>query len=868
MYQSIYYCYKDRSYYLRDDKKGWSQFQYPQTCYKRVKEYREDALPVLTGGYAIPYNKIDKNDTSLLERDLNKELFLLRELYWRYDEDIPTYHNTLFFDIECEIFGAMTPESIKSAPTQITSIALFDKTTKQKICFILDKEGSITKVDEKDKIIIPCITEAELLRKYLDKLEELDPTIICGYNSAYFDVPYLYYRISKVLGQSEALRLSPIKKVNIQEWDEKNPIRLGGVNHLDFMLLHKKYITKQEPSYKLGEIGFKYVDLGKIEYEGNLNQLFKVDKQMFVDYNFRDVEILDKLETKLKFVDLTVMMSHICNIPYDQIYYNSVMNEGAILKYLKKQGIVSPNKPVTNNPRLREIKESYAGGYIKEPVVGLYADVIDIDFTSLYPSIIKSLNLGIETLVGRIKSEINSNYEQELSLEDLNKKDPDDIITVEMLNKEDYTLKTSQTTVKKILSIIKDNEYTISAAGGIFRTDERSVVAKILEGWFEKRENYRALKKQAGKDKDWEKYKSYDLFQQVFKILQVACYGTFALANWRYTDGHRICSASITNTGQKATKETIKFVNNFINKKINKVEGDYVIISDTDSVYLCLKELLKFKYGDNLEDKNKKILGIAEELQNECNNNLDVLTKNLFNIKGKHFFQLKQEVIAQTVIVTGKRRYAMFITNKEGVEIPSDNENALDLKGLEVMKSNMNKMFKKFGEETIKNILFDKPKPQIDQSIIEFYKSLKKTDFKLLGRPTGVSYLKKFVKNKPTSGMIFSTTEKGAPINSKAAIRFNDLLKFKGLEKKYESIIEGDKIFILNLSPNPYHIENIAIPNGKIPDEIAEFIKNYVDVDGVFESMIFNKLRELWSDLNWELPSLNSHVTRFTYYEE
>lgn len=869
MFQSVYYDYKSYTYFLRDDVEGWSNFKYQPTYYQRCSEHTEGALPVLTGGFAKPTKKLVKEDTSLLEKDINKELVLLRDLYYKQDEVIPSWHNILFLDIEIEIMGALTPEFIKNAIAPITSIALYDKTTKQKICFIVDKSKEITEISLHDKKVIPCISERELMGKFLSKLEELDPTIMVGYNSSYFDIPYLYYRIGKVLGEASALKLSPIGKVNIQEWDEANPIRLGGVNHLDFMLLFKKYITKQEPSYKLGEIGFKYVELGKIEYDGNLNQLFKNDKEAFIEYNFRDVEILDKLEDKLKFVDLTIMLSHICNIPYDQIYYNTMMNEGAILKFLKLKGIVSPNKPTTHNPHLKEIKESYAGGFIKQPNVGLYFDVIDLDFTSLYPSIIKSLNLGIETLIGRIRSDNNSNYEQELSLERLKSRDPNEEVVIEMLDKINYTLKSSQTNIGKIIKIIEDNKYTISASGGIFRTDERSVVAKILEGWFEKREHYRGLKKQAGKAEDWANYKLYDLFQHAFKILQNAMYGTFALNTWRYTDGHKICSASITNTGQRLTKESIDFVNNKINQETGKKE-DNIIISDTDSLYICIKSILDSRYKDlNKEEKNSKILEIANDIQSHANNSLNALSKRLFNVDpGKHFFQLKQEVIAQSVIVTGKRRYAMFITNKEGVEISAEHKDALDLKGLEVMKSNMNKIFRKFGENIIKNILFGKNKKDIDQSIIDFHKALKKTDPKLLGKPTGVSYLKKYIKNKPSSGNIFSTFELKAPTNTKAAVRFNDLLRFKNLDKKHECIIEGDKIFIINLKPNPYHIETIAIPNGKVPEEIEKFINMYIDIDEIFESMILNKLKELWGDINWTFPELNSNISKFLIYED
>jgi len=432
MYQAIYYDFKDYTYYLRDDKIGWTQFQYQPTYWRRVDEWQEGAQPVLTGGWAIPTKKYSKEDPNLLEKDIDKSLVVLRELYYKQDDVVPSWHNIVYIDIEIEMGGALTPDYVKAAPMPITSIALIDVTTKQKICFIVDKSKELKEYNNDGKLIIPCGSEKELIKRFLDKFEELDPTILVGYNSEYFDIPYLYFRLKQIVGD-EVLRLSPIKKVDYREFAGETQITIGGVNHLDYMLLHKKYIMKEEPSYKLGDIGLKYVNLGKVEYEGNLNTLFKNDINTFIDYNLRDVEIIEKLEGKLKFIELTIMISHICNIPYESIYWNTVMNEGAILKYLKREGIISPNKPTTHNPSLKHITETYAGGYLLEPIPGLYFDVIDLDFTSLYPSIIKSLNLGIETLIGRIKVEDRPTYEQNHSLEKLKERDPNEMVVVEKI---------------------------------------------------------------------------------------------------------------------------------------------------------------------------------------------------------------------------------------------------------------------------------------------------------------------------------------------------------------------------------------------------------------------------------------------------
>ena len=856
MYQSIYYCYKEKQYYLRDDVKGWLNFQYYPTLYKRTSDPDENSLPILTGGYANPIKgKIDYNDPNLLEKDIDKCLVVLRELYYKQDDVVPEWHNIVYLDIEIEMGGALTPEYIKSAPMPITSIALIDVTTKTKICFVVDKTKEIQEHNQDGKLIIPCGSEKELIKRFLDKWEELDPTIVIGWNSSYFDIPYLYFRFQQIV-KDEVTRLSPIGKVNHREFAGETQIVIGGINHLDYMLLHKKYIMKEESSYKLGDIGLKYVNLGKVEYEGNLNTLFKNDLNKFIDYNLRDVEIIEQLEGKLKFIELTIMISHICNIPYESVYWNTVMNEGAILKYLRREGIVSPNKPTTHNPSLKMANETYAGGYILEPIPGLYFDVIDLDFTSLYPSIIKSLNLGIETLVGRIKVDHSATYEQNQSLEKLKLRDPNEIVEIEKINKENYTLKSAKIKLGDLISYIEKNEHTVAASGAIYRTDEKSVVSTILEGWFEKREHYRTLKKKAGNEEDWANYKLYDLFQHAFKILQNAMYGTFAKNGWRYTDGHLICSAAITNSGQALTKNTITFVNNKINKEIGE-EKQNICISDTDSLYIVLGDLLKYRYPDfKPEDKNEKILTLAHEIQNEANHYLNELSKQMFNVNS-HYFQLKQEVICAGVLTTGKRRYAMYVTNKEGVPVEE-----LDMKGIELMKSNMNKLFKKFGEQFIKDVLFGRDRTEIDNSIIDFYKSLKTLDPKVLGKPMGVKQISSY-HIPARAGEMFSSFRLRAPANTKASVRYNDLLKFKKLDKKYESIVEGDKLFIVNLKQNPYNLETIGIPNASVPPEIEEFVKQYIDVEEIFESLLGNKLKSLYGDLKWEFPSLNPNIKKF-----
>jgi DNA polymerase elongation subunit (family B) len=414
----------------------------------------------------------------------------------------------------------------------------------------------------------------------------------------------------------EVLRLSPIGKIEENTNNGNSPIKIGLVNSLDYMLLFRKYIMKEEPSYKLGDIGLKYAKLGKIEYNGGLDKLFAEDKEKYIDYNIRDVEIIEALEEKQKFIELTILISHLCHTPYESVYYNTILNEGAILTYLKRKNIISPNKPTTTNPSIRELevgdhvvnqrgtptiegyvhsfeddktviiktlsnkyihrilkkvrkKEGYAGGFLLDPTPGLYDWVIDSDYSSLYPSIIRSLNLSVETFICRIKID-NQNYNTNCSLIELREKDPNEVITLERLDPQTYQLIESISTIGNVLNIIEKNNLIISANGTIFDPSKKSIVAEILTDWFNLRKQYKGMMKEAYKNNDIELGELYNQKQHSLKILLNAVYGGFAINSFRFTDGYKILSSSITTTGQRFVKETIKYADKMIKEKYIK----------------------------------------------------------------------------------------------------------------------------------------------------------------------------------------------------------------------------------------------------------------------------------------------------------
>lgn len=291
----------------------------------------------------------------------------------------------------------------------------------------------------------------------------------------------------------------------------------------------------------------------------------------------------------------------------------------------------------------------------------------------------------------------------------------------------------------------------------------------------------------------------------------------------------------------------------------------HVLASDTDSAYFTLTKLLQKLYPDSDSWTREKRIGvllkITDKIQEKANDNLNAISKDLFNVNGKHYFVLKQEVIVEKAYWSGKRRYAMYIVNKEGVEIEE-----LEMKGLDIMKSNFPPYFRNFGEELIKNILFGKPKEEIDKDVMEFKKSIQTIDWKYLLKPVGLKKLDEYIERKPMAGELFSKLKLKCPVNTKAASITNDLLRFKNLHIKYPEFTLGDKMYIAMLKPNPYHLTVIGLNGYNDAPEILDIANKYIDREGLFDSIIRNKLETLYSDIGWNLQ-LNESIASFFNFD-
>ena len=583
--------------FLWEEDSNLQRINYENTAYQECNPENAFAVglngeplkPINAGNWKFSKNikYSNQNTPNLHFHDMLIEQKFLVERYGV--NDVPSVgHRELFFDIECEIGGALTEEYIQRAPMPITSIAWWDKSADEWAIIILDRKNQLKDTQLKNQKIIACSTEKILLKKFVEIVRGIDPDILIGYNSDYFDVPYLYHRMCNVIGKDWADNLSPVGQVQSKAYTKyffrkDQFVKIIGIESLDYMRLHKKYSMRDEPSWKLDAIGEKYTGLNKIEYEGTLDDLFEQDIHKFIEYNFRDVEILKLLDEKLQYIDLTKNLAHKGKHNYEEVYMNSITQDGAISAYLLSKNIIPPAKTFR-----QENKEGYAGGYLFCPKAGLYKYMFDEDLTSLYPSIIMTINIGKETLVARILDLDDRN--NRLGLNDLKEMDPNKELYIE-----DYTSKKrSYQKVSRIISIIETKKLAISANGSMFRTDKESVLSTILKKWFKERVRYKNLMSDAYKAGDKEKGDHNHLMQYTMKILLNSLYGATALPSFRYGMNLSILSEAITLSGHRIIQESALCANRHMNKVIRgeidldltklvkRSEGEKMTVTGTD----------------------------------------------------------------------------------------------------------------------------------------------------------------------------------------------------------------------------------------------------------------------------------------------
>ena len=819
-YQNIYYQRERNLIHLWDDKLGYRSYPYSRYAYE--KAVRGEYLSIY-GDRLTKIYKFTKDDPELFESDVAETTRALVDAYSESD-DPSTGHIILTYDIECEmISGLPDPEK---AENEITSIAFHDSATNQYWVLILDKDGVVKQKQTEKATIIPFSDERDLLLKYLDLYEYINPSIVTGWNIDFFDTPMLYNRIKRVLGERHANRLSPIGECFWSPYRKR--YFMAGVSYLDYITLYKYYNYGELPNYRLDTVAQIELGRGKVEYTGNLDQLMKDDIEKFIEYNLTDVELVVSFDKKLEFIDLCRNICHAGHVPYEDFVYSSKVLEGALLTYLRRRNLVAPNKPADRKEKMAEInekgEEKFIGAYVKDPIVGKYDWIYDLDLTSLYPSIIMTLNISPETKMGKIQDwDAQKFLKGEVEYYQIGE---------ERINKEN---------LKKFL---EDSKLSVASNGVLYNMDKVGCIPGILDLWFQKRVEYRQLEKKYGKEGDMEKYAFYGKRQLVQKILLNSLYGVLGLPAFRFYDIDN--AEAVTLTGQTVIKSTAEMANIKYNKELNTPGLDSNIYIDTDSVFFSVP-LMDKRFPNWRNEEQDTIAGyvdgIAGEVQDYLNNFYDMLSVKVFNVPAdKHRFEIKKEFVAKSGLWVAKKRYAQWIIMNNG--IPMDR---LDVKGLDVKRSSFPKAFQDIMAEVLISILRGETEQQISDKVLAFKKKMTEYEVKDVAKNSAVKELTKYMGKKRAPFQV----EKGTPAHVKAAIAYKDCLKHFDCPYKYTPMGNGDKVKWVYLKENPLGLEGLAFTGYQDPPEIEKFVKTYVDHNKIFERELKGKLQDFFTAVGW-----------------
>lgn len=833
MYQNIYFENRKQKVHLWDDKKGYITFPYKKYAY--IENSGGNSF-TLDGKRVKKIYKWEPGTKGLYESDVPQTTRVLVDQYT--DSDEPSVgHRKLFFDIEVEVTEGF-PDVMK-AYNMITSIALYDDTTSTYYTFVTDPKKQIEDYKKDDTIVEFYDTEHAMLTRFFQKYNQIKPTIISGWNSEFFDIPYLYNRAVRILGGAVANSLSPIGQVYYNEYKKKHHI--AGVSSMDYLILYKKFSFIQQTSYRLDHIGEIEVGMKKVEYTGTLNDLYENHLQKFIDYNIRDVRILVELDKKLDFIDIARGIAHLGHIPYDDVMMSSRYLEGAILVYLKKINVVAPNKPP--RPKDMDSGDKFTGAYVQSPQQGRHEWVFDLDITSMYPSVIRSLNISPETKIGTVEG-----WDAEEYLKKGLKK------TYTIKGKDGKEMGTMTNTELK--DYFEKTKASIASNGVMYNTDKQGLIPALLTKWFNERVEFRKLVKKFNEQGDKEKEDYFDRRQYLQKILLNSLYGVLGLPVFRFYDLDN--AEATTVTGQALIKFSKKITNHFYNTELG-TDDDYVIYIDTDSIFASAVPLIKKRFpNQELSDvmMSERIMEVCGEVQDYLNKSYDYFASKFLNITD-HVFDIKQEVIAKTGLFITKKRYGLKIINDAGRKV-----NKIHVKGLDTIRSNFALAMKNLLSKVLEDILANVPKDKIDERIMKFKRNMSMLHYDVMANPIGVKGIGKYEVKDTDSP--FSTFRKGAPVHVKAAINYNSLLEYWYEGRKYEKITNSTKIKWVYLKDNEFGFDTIGYKGYEDPPQILDLIKNKIDHSRMFEQAMSKKIGMFYEAMKWgDVVDKQASIERF-----
>ena len=666
------------------------------------------------------------------------------------------------------------------------------------------------KTEREDVTYIECESETHLLKEFLVFWEKHQPDVVTGWNTEFFDIPYLCNRIKKLFGEDELKRLSPWGGVQDREVYQMGrrhqTYNIQGVAALDYFDLYRKFTYTAQESYRLDHIA--KVELGERK-AGNpfdtFREWYTKDFQSFIEYNIGDVELVDKLEDKMKLIELCLTMAYDAKVNFVDVLGSVRYWDVLIYNHLREKNVVIPQK--VSHDKV----EQYEGAYVKDPQVGMHKWVMSFDLNSLYPHLIMQYNISPETLV-------NSGAKLEEGL------------------------------VDKILSGTAKNEtkYCMTPNGAFFRKDIKGFLPEIMEKMYNDRVTYKKLlleTQQRYEDtreesllKDISKYNN---IQMAKKISLNSAYGAIGNNWFRYFD--LLVATAITTSGQLSIRWIEKRLNAYLNKILETDEEDYVIASDTDSVYITFDSFVS-KIFDEGTEATKIVSFLDKVAKDKLEPFINKSYTELANVVGAYEQKMimSREVIADKGIWTAKKRYILNVHDSEGVRYAKPK---LKIMGIEAVKSSTPAPCREKIKEAL-DIIMNGDDKELNSFIQDFRKDFMELPPEDIAYPRSCNGVTRYKDDA-------SLFRKGAPIHVKGAILYNYLIEKNKLTNKYPNIQEGDKIRFLHLrQPNIYQSTAFSFVTF-MPKELD--ISALIDYDIQFSKAFVEPIRFICNKIQWKI---------------
>ena len=666
---------------------------------------------------------------------------------------------------------------------------------------------------------IHCENETRLLENFVLDWSMNYPDIITGWNSRFFDIPFLVNRIVKILGEKMAKKLSPWgwykeHEVNLFGNRQLQVFDLVGISSIDYMDAYKKFTYVNQESYSLNHIAYAELGEKKLDYSeyASLHELYQTNFQKFVDYNVHDVVLLERLEEKMKLLEMIISLAYMAKCNFNDVFSPVKMWDCIIYNHLKDQQIVVP-------PKKHDTKsEAYEGAYVKDPQIGRHKWVASFDLNSLYPHLIMMYNISPETLVGMY---------------------PESGLVDALLDRE------------VDVAFLKEKNLTMTPNGSLYTRKKQGFLPALMEKMYTDRVKYKDLmiaEQKKGKAADTNKLAQYHNMQINLKIALNSAYGALGNQWFRFYDVRNAEAVSVA--GQLSIRWAERAVNQYLNKIMETENHDYVLASDTDSLYVTLDSLVQ-KVG--LTDTDK----IIEFMDKVCEGKIqDVIDKcygemaeyvNAFEQK----MVMKREVLAEVGIWTSKKHYILNVHNSEGVQY---DEPKLKIMGIEAVRSSTPESCRNALKEAFKIMMNG-----TEEDVINYIETFK-TKFKSL--PTEEVSFPRSVKGLAKYHDAASIYQKSTPIHVKGSLIYNKMLQNKRLTRKYPKIQEGEKIkFAYLKEPNPTGDTVIAMLNA-LPDEFE--LKPYIDYEKQFTKAFLDPIIGILNVIGWEHERKTNIMSFFT----